>query len=166
MRPLLSPRGNRFLSLSLLSSPRRTTFRPLAEDAETIVYEMIMAVRYEVARGRAPAVRHLDWLVGSWQLQKAAAARCCCDYTRTCELPLVLASSFRPRMVAIAKRFGPGQSIRFAWIPPPPISAIFHNFWNLDSSQGQRYNLMFKCIVRCPLLPARYSINNTLFDHG
>lgn len=40
------------LSLSpLLATPRYVS--PLTEDAETIVYEMIMAVRYEVARGRA-----------------------------------------------------------------------------------------------------------------
>lgn len=54
--PASRPRGAR--------APRCERRRP------TIVYEMIMVARYEVA-GSREAVRHLDWPVGSYKRREA-----------------------------------------------------------------------------------------------
>jgi len=66
-------------TITLVAAHRSAASRPRGARASrcerrrpTIVYEMIMVARYEVA-GSREAVRHLDWPVGSYKRRVARA---------------------------------------------------------------------------------------------
>jgi len=67
---LLQPRIAPPILRSAASRPRGARAPRCEQRRPTIVYEMIMVVRYEVA-GSRKAVRHLDWPVGSYKRQEA-----------------------------------------------------------------------------------------------
>lgn len=69
---LLQPRTAPPILRSAASRPRGARAPRCERWRPTIVYEMIMVARYEVA-GLREAVRHLDWPVGSYKRREARA---------------------------------------------------------------------------------------------
>lgn len=93
---------------------------PRCERRPTIVYEMIMVARYEVA-GSRKAVRHLDWPVGSYKRREARAdaARLCATARRDAAAAAARANPRRCRKLRLFRGDDASCPRETVWIYGP-----------------------------------------------